>query len=685
MAKKTTLITMVAESVKIEAAEGDSGPKKFSVIAYTGQPVNVRNYDLPVVVDLEGLTYSKSIVANLDHDQTRRVGHVTEKHNDGKTLTLGGFASAATPSRDEVIRSASEGFVWQASIEATPTKLVEIAANKSVSVNGQTFQGPLYVARKTNLRGFAFVSHGADDNTSVTIAASAAISKELENMDPKIVAWAKSMGIDVDNASDEQLGIIQANYEGLHATKKERETKKGGHRDVLAELRAEQDREEKITAIVQREARGRSDLELQMIQKLADDAIEMKWEIEHFELELYRSIRPLGHTVFRARKERDSQLSNDIIQAALCQTGGLSDLEKKFDERTLEAAHQRFPNGIGLKQLICLCAIDAGYRTDCHDVTLDVQRAAFQKSFHPQIQASGFSTLSIPNILSATANKFLLEGWMSVDSTWRTISAIRSVRDFKTVNSYSLTGSFEYEKVGPGGELKHGTVGEETYTNKADTYGKMFAITRTDIINDDLGALTAVPRRLGRGAALKFNSVFWTEFLDNSSFFASGNNNVSTGAGSALGDAGLSAAEVKFLNQTDPNSQPLGLMPAILLVPPTLKHTALKLVNSSLVIGSTTANSVLPNSNIWEGRFRVASAPYMENSSYTGYSTAAWYLLANPIDMAVIESCFLNGRESPVVETADAEFSTLGIQMRGYHDFGVNTQEPRAGVRSAGS
>jgi hypothetical protein len=66
-------------------------------------------------------------------------------------------------------------------------------------------------------------------------------------------------------------------------------------------------------------------------------------------------------------------------------------------------------------------------------------------------------------------------------------------------------------------------------------------------------------------------------------------------------------------------------------------------------------------------------------------SAAAWYLLADPNDLPFIEAVFLNGQESPTVESADADFNTLGIQFRGYHDFGVDTQEYRAAVKSKGS
>jgi hypothetical protein len=46
---------------------------------------------------------------------------------------------------------------------------------------------------------------------------------------------------------------------------------------------------------------------------------------------------------------------------------------------------------------------------------------------------------------------------------------------------------------------------------------------------------------------------------------------------------------------------------------------------------------------------------------------------------------FLNGQQSPTVESADADFNTLGIQFRGYHDFGVDKAEYVSGVKSKGA
>ncbi|MBX3451015.1 MAG: hypothetical protein KF777_15730 [Planctomycetaceae bacterium] len=46
---------------------------------------------------------------------------------------------------------------------------------------------------------------------------------------------------------------------------------------------------------------------------------------------------------------------------------------------------------------------------------------------------------------------------------------------------------------------------------------------------------------------------------------------------------------------------------------------------------------------------------------------------------------FLKGVETPTVESTNADFNTLGIQFRGYHDFGCDIAEYLAGVHSKGA
>ena len=275
---------------------------------------------------------------------------------------------------------------------------------------------------------------------------------------------------------------------------------------------------------------------------------------------------------------------------------------------------------------------------------------------------------------------------MFTEQTWRDISRISSVRDFKQATFYRLTGNDQYVKVGPGGEIGHGTFGQLSYTNQADTYGRMVAITRQDIINDDLGALADKPRSLGRGAGLAMNDVFWTAFLDNSSFFTSGNSNYFTGASTNLQHSSLEQAQYTLARQTDADGKPLGADGRILLVPPEVQVTADELFTSTnLNTGGAASTAKVPNRNVFIGRYRPVMSRYLSNSTYTGYSTTAWYLLCDPNDIPVMRVVLLNGRDAPVVETAEADFSTLGIQMRGYHDLGCAKEEYRGGVKSRGA
>jgi len=244
--------------------------------------------------------------------------------------------------------------------------------------------------------------------------------------------------------------------------------------------------------------------------------------------------------------------------------------------------------------------------------------------------------------------------------------------------------------VGPDGELKHGKLDEQTFGQKADTHGIMFALTRQMIINDDMGAFTDIPRQIGMGAAEAIADATWGLWLrnpvqsDGKTFFHADHGNYVEGADSALSIDGLTDAEVTFGKQTKPNGKPLGMPARILLVPTALKVPAEMLMKSVQLNETTTANKDKPSTNPHVGKFEVVSSVYLSNASFTGASSKAWYLLADPNRLPAIEVAFLNGVDRPTVEKTDADFNTLGIQFRGYIDFGVREQDYRGALRMKG-
>lgn len=238
-----------------------------------------------------------------------------------------------------------------------------------------------------------------------------------------------------------------------------------------------------------------------------------------------------------------------------------------------------------------------------------------------------------------------------------------------------------YQKVAAGGELKHGTLSEHSFTNKADTFGLLLSISRQDIYNDDMSALTSQPQDLGRIGALTLNDVVWSMFMDNADFFKAANKNFSAGVGTALGIDGLSQAEQAFDDKVGADGKPLGLTAAILLTPTALSSTA-QVLMSAKEMRNPSGKDLTENPHA--GKFQHVKSRYLGNAKYTGNSQKAWYLLADPREAATVEVVFLNGRETPTIETAEANFNQLGIQMRAYHDFGANLQDPNAGHKMKG-
>lgn len=681
-------IIAIAAPVSIAAAVADGenkGPAKFESTFYTGGALRISGWDKPVVVDLAGLSRGNVLVANLDHDSSKRVGNF-DLANDGKTLVANGTASAATPSRDEVINSARDGYQWQASLEVIPHEVETLGKGKTAVVNGQTVTGPAYITRKGTLKGFGFVSHGADDNTTVAIAASAASNQEKKKMRAEVKAWIKATfpkftDDDIEAMDDstvlafENTFDVNAGGKAKEAPKQEVKATAGDsvEKELLEAKRREELEEIAASYLSKVPTETKTTEFIGGIAKIKATAIEESWSPTKLDMELLRCSIPMSRTVSIHTSEK--KLSNDVLEAAICLAGSLNGIEKHYSEQALEAASKRFNHGISLGELFNICAADRGFRSSSVRVNQEMQNAAM--GLLPQYASTGFSTLSLPGILSNSANKFLLDGWGAGENTWESISDIISVRDFKSLDQYRLGGALKYEKVGPTGELKHGTLGETAYSNKAETYGIMASITRTHFVNDDLGALTSVPRELGYGASEAFNEVFWGVFMPNTwDYTASG----AVNASAVL--ATVAAAEAAFFAIKKPNGEPMTINPNVILAPNGSYRILANAMMSPLVTGGS---STVPTANSLAGAYKVVRSAYLSNANLSGYSTIEWYLCAVRPGFAPMQCAFLNGQRAPMIETASAAFDTLGVQMRGVHDFGVTVMEERAIVQGSGA
>lgn len=613
-------ITFGGEATLIEApilADGQSGGNpKFSLVGYTGRAIRQAWSRNPLVVDLAGMdTTSQPIAVMLGHtyDIDHAVGQASEVVNSGTDLTVATEVIGESPEVDKAVTLARKGWRFQASIGADVGRIENIAAGESVEVNGRQFSGPISVVRASTLREVSIVLFGADAATSAAIAAE-----------------ANDGGFPMADNANQPVEPIKAQTEDA------------------AKVAAGTDSAVTVTAA------GGSQVDAEAIAAKVLETL--KAQIKAEQLASIRAERPAVPAVHVVAQPAETEA---VITAALCLAGGLPDVERHFDERTLEAANKR--RSIGLQEMLLRAAKKNGYDADVfrlHDGNLrEVLRAAF-------------STHGVQNVTSATYGKFLLNGYTAVESVWDRISLIRPVNDFKQVTGIRVNGGFEFEEVGAAGELKSADASDEARSFGAKTYGRISTITRKDIINDDLGALTVVPSRLGRGAATKLNKVFWAEFeASNATYYAK----KTAGSGNAFAIDSLEAAVTGFSKQTDPDGNPLAVAPEMILVPKDLEIPAMKVMGSQLLIGGS---SVSTASNVFAGRYQIVSSFYLSSAS-------TWWLVANPGALNAMEVLFLNGNRNPTVEQAEADFDTLGIAVRGYHDFGVAKGESRAAYRMA--
>ena len=433
---------------------GDATPKapKFSMLAYSGGPMRLAGFRDPVVIDLAGLDLgvaSLPILADHMPYAEYAVGHTTSKIVANGSLQVEGVISGVGEMRDRIVALAKNGFPWQASVGFSVSRVERVEAGSSANVNGKTVAGPLNVVRASRLREVSFVVLGADDQTTSRVAASA--SKGDLQMEPKTGAdgqtgTAEAQGAPAPNAVDAMNAEIAANYQrvaAIQATCKD-------HPEIAAQ------------------------------------AIREKWTPERAELAVLRASRPSAGAP--AVHVADNAVKPDTILAAAMLSAKIDPLKEGLSPQAVDLAAKQYRHGIGLTEIILECARANGYdRRSVRGDEGNMLRAAF-------------STMEISGILSNVGNKVLLRSFEAVEQVWRKIANVVPVKDFKTVTAYRLTGSMKFEKVSPAGELRHGKAGQESYTISADSFGKLFAITRQDLINDDLGALTGQAKRLGRGA-----------------------------------------------------------------------------------------------------------------------------------------------------------------------------------------
>ncbi len=633
-------------------ATGDPPLPQFTLVAYTGVKVQTKDFPCPIVVDLQGIDIPvQKIPVRFEHKSFQGVGHTEKIAVVGTDVLAGGVISRDTSWARDVAMSAKNGFPWQASMGGPIHEAEYVPFGQKVTVNGRTFEGELYVIRKMTLKEISFVDLGADPNTSARIEFQYEEGPETDLSERNTTQKTR-----IELMENHEQQTVPPPAAGLSPEK------------MMAEFQRNMLIDQRRIAAIEKIGGGKfPDLEAK--------AIEDGWSVEKFHGEFQAKTMPDASAVpvTGSTPHTSNGLKPQALEAIALATSGssMSFLEAQYDEKTLDMI-DKF-RGLGIQEF-CELACNGKYLPK------------FRRDSRGWLEAA-FSSASLPGILSNVANKVLLEGFLTMDDTWKKIVKIASVNNFQQHRRYRMNGAFKFEKVGPDGEVKHGQISEQQFSQRLDTHAIMFALTRQMIIDDDLGAFTEIPRGIGIGAGEAINDALWGCVLSNSvqkdgkRFFSTEHKNLVSGADAKLGIGGLTKAELAFSEQERVPGRPLGIPAKILLVPSALKVVAETLMKSLTVNETTETNQPKPVDNPHAGKYEVVSTPYLSAKLNKNGSAAAWYLLADPLRLAALEVAFLGGQDRPTVERADADFNILGVQFRGYIDFGVKEQDHRGALK----
>jgi phage major head subunit gpT-like protein len=287
------------------------------------------------------------------------------------------------------------------------------------------------------------------------------------------------------------------------------------------------------------------------------------------------------------------------------------------------------------------------------------------------------STSDYPALLANLMNKSLRDAYQVAESGIRKIAKETTANDFRAKSRIQVDHSgFNLEAVSETGEYKYGSFIDSAESYAVSTFGKIFAISRKALVNDDLGGLGDVTQRLGLAAA-EFERQFLVDLLtaqsglgpnmsDGKKLFHTDHGNIAAGAPPDIST--LSAARLLMRQQTGPGGGLISVVPMYFLVPSALETVAEQL---TFAIQATLTTSVNPFTKL-----TPVVEPRLTNPK-------RWYLACDPALMPNLEFAYLAGAPGPQTESR-AGFEVDGVQTKVRLDYGAGFVEWRGLVTNAG-
>jgi hypothetical protein len=288
------------------------------------------------------------------------------------------------------------------------------------------------------------------------------------------------------------------------------------------------------------------------------------------------------------------------------------------------------------------------------------------------------STSDYVNVLAAIMDKSMRLAYAVQPLGIRAVARETGADDFRAKSRVQFDSSgYTLDPVSETGEYHFGSFVDTAETYGLNTFGKIFAISRKALINDNLGVFNDVTRRAGIAAA-EFQRQYLVSLLlttangplmaDGAALFDPTHGNL-VGTGVVISVTSLGAARQMMRAQVGPGGGIITVVPKYLVVPSALETLGEMTVTA---IQATQVSNVNPFAYL-----TLVVEPRL-------VSQITWYMVADLAQIDGLEYAYLNGAPGPQTES-QVGFNPDGIQIKTRLDFGAGFVESRGWLRNPGA
>lgn len=562
--------------------------------------------------------------ALFNHDRDAVVGHIEKawlEDNRGKALVR-----FDTDEQSETIfQKVQSGTLQGVSVGYAIYRYEVLEDEETKSTNGR-FNGPAYVVTDWEPLEISIVSVPADPTVGVGRSAEEIHTSIDTQEDNTRMDQEKTLEVQEVKSTPVETGLTQA--------------------DLQKAMEQERKRTSEITALFR-------DFDVEG----ADEAIVMGVSVDEARAMVMDQLRARNKGVSVTMGEAESDKFRAAAQDAVLMAAGIPVAEPAAGAQELR--------GHSMVELAREALQREGLKSNFGD-NMELARAAIS------------STSTFPAIMSNLANKSVMVGFNEAETTYQIWAGKGSNRDFKEAARVALSEAGNLELVPEGGQFQQDFLGEASARTKVATYGKLFSLTRQAIINDDLGLFSKIATKYGSAAKRLVNKMVYAQLTgnvkmqDGVALFDSKHGNVA-GTGEALSVKAIAKAITAMRRQKGiTGDATLNITPKYLVVPPELEMAAYQIVNSTAAVDGVNSGVVNP----YKGRFVVVADAELTDPD-------AWYLVADASQHDTIEVTYLNGVETPRLETRQG-FDVDGIEYKVAFDCGVSALDFRGVFKNAG-